>query len=75
MDVLGPQHVKVIKPPHLNVSSSLYNYASPKEKEKKKKRFEIWAEGCGAIWQNKQNYPNTSKTSRVRFSLCSVTIC
>lgn len=36
MDVLGPQHVKVIKSPNLNVSSSLSNYACPKEKEKKK---------------------------------------
>lgn len=34
LDVLGPWHVKVIKPPISNASSSLYNYAGPKEKEK-----------------------------------------
>lgn len=46
-----------------------------KEKTKNKNQFEIWAEGCGAIWQHQQNYPNTSKASRVLFSFRSVTIC
>lgn len=34
MDVLGPQHMKIIKPPNSNFSSSFYNYAWPKEKKK-----------------------------------------
>lgn len=65
-DVLGPQHMMIIKSTNSNFSSSFYNYAYPKGNEKK---IEIWAEGCGAIWQHKQNYLNTSETSRVRFSV------
>lgn len=43
MHVLGPQHTKIIKPPKSNFSSSFYNYAWPKEKEK------IWNIGWG-VW-------------------------
>lgn len=46
LDVLGPWHAKVIKPPNSKVSSSLYNYAGPKEIKKKKK---IWNMGRG-VW-------------------------
>lgn len=73
MDVLVPQHMMIIKPPNSIISPLLF--ITILGLKKKKKRFEIWAEGCGAIWQHKQNYPNTSETSGIHFSLCSVTIC
>lgn len=72
MDVLVPQRMMIIKPPNSIISPLLFITILGL---KKKKRFEIWAEGCGAIWQHKQNYPNTSETSGIHFSLCSVTIC
>lgn len=65
MDVLGPQHMMIIKPTNSNFSSSFYNYAYPQGN--KRERFKIWAEGCGAIWQHKQNYLNTSETSSMHF--------
>ena len=64
MDVLGPQHMMIIKPTNSNFSSSFYNYAP---QGNKRERFKIWAEGCGAIWQHKQNYLNTSETSSMHF--------
>ena len=65
VDVLGPWHVKVIKPLDSNSSSPLYNHAWPKEK--KKKRFEIWAEGCGAIWQPETKLPKHFKNKQGAF--------